>query len=153
MQLSCRGSWWNPETWVLSCNLRHLSMCHVDALTIFLYFFINVKTIMLPSLTFRQADLSTWQCKLSIGVCDRTLKLWCSHAIWDISVHVIDMDLIFSSIYSLKLNRRCYQVAAWKCELRIGVHDRTLNLGCSHAFWYILVHITDTFLLFSLFLH
>ena len=43
-----------------------------------------------------QADLAAWPCKLGVCVCDRTLKLGCLHVIWDISVHIIDMDLIFS---------------------------------------------------------
>ena len=52
-----------------------------------------------------QADLAAWEHKLGVWVCDRALKIGDAHAIWDISVHVIDMDLLFFSISLLTLNR------------------------------------------------
>ena len=42
-----------------------------------------------------QAELAMWQCKLVVWVYDGTLKLGWSDVIWDVSVHVIDIDSPF----------------------------------------------------------
>ena len=113
------GSWWNPETWVLVRNLRCLIQCHRHGLTFF-YFFINIKPMTLPSFSFAQADLAMWLYKLGVGAHDGNLKLWCSHTIWDISVHITQIDLLFLSVSLLTLNRWCCQFSAshkliWLC--------------------------------------
>ena len=50
---------------------------------------------MLPNFSFMQDDLAVWQNKLGIGVYDWTLKLGYSHAIQDISVNIMCVDLLF----------------------------------------------------------
>ena len=47
----------------------------------------------MPSFSFIEADLAKRQ--LLIGVLDGTLKEGCSNSIEDVSVHVIDMDMLF----------------------------------------------------------
>ena len=49
---------------------------------------------MLPSFSFIEADLAKRH--LLIGVLDGTLKIGCSNSIEDISVHIIDMDILFT---------------------------------------------------------
>ena len=61
-------------------------------------FFSNVKSIIMPSFSFIEADLAKRQ--LLIGVLDETMKTGCSNSIEDISVHVIDMDLLFMCFFS-----------------------------------------------------
>ena len=56
----------------------------------------------MPSFSFIEADLAKRQ--LLIGVLDGTLKAGCSNSIEDVSVHAIDMDLLFKLTYLLTLN-------------------------------------------------
>ena len=54
----------------------------------------------MPSFSFIEADLAKRQ--LLIGVLDGTLK---TNSIEDISVHIIDMDIIFNATSLLTLNQ------------------------------------------------
>ena len=60
-------------------NLRYLSAYHRYGLTFFIYFFINIKSMLMPSLCFIEADLAMRQ--LLVGVRGGTLELGCSHVI------------------------------------------------------------------------
>ena len=68
------------EPWNYGARMEfEMSQSMSQAWTYFFYVFINIKSIILPSFTFTQADLAAWQCKLGIGVHDGTLKLGRSH--------------------------------------------------------------------------
>ena len=55
------------------------------------------------SFSFIEADLAMRE--LHIGVRDGTLKLGCSHVIEDVSVHIIDVDLLFDFASLLTLHQ------------------------------------------------
>ena len=63
----------NHETMMLMQNLRHLSPCHRHGHAFSRYFIINIKSIIIPSFSFIEADLAKRH--LLIGVLDGTLKL------------------------------------------------------------------------------
>ena len=98
-----RGYRWNPESRMLECNLSYLRPHHRYGHTFSRYFVINIKSIITPSLSFIEADLAKRQ--LLIGVLDGTLKAGCSNSIEDISVHIIDMDLLFEFTSLVTLNQ------------------------------------------------
>ena len=60
-------------------NLGYLGTNNRHGLTFFIYFFITIKSIILPSFSFIEADLAMRE--QHIGVHDGTLKLGCSNMI------------------------------------------------------------------------
>ena len=58
MQIVRRGSMLNPETRVLAQNLGCLILNHRPGFTFFFYFYSDVKSTMLQSFSFIEADLA-----------------------------------------------------------------------------------------------
>ena len=110
MWIRCLGSWWNPEARMLARNLRRLSPHRRYGLAFLLYFFINIESMMLPSFSFTQAGLTTWQWKLHARVCNRALSLGCLSATWDTSIYAVGADLFFFSDSLVALSQQHCQV-------------------------------------------
>ena len=105
MQIAHQGSCLKPETRVFAHDLRFLSPCHRHGHTFSRYFIVNIKSIIMPSFSFIEADLAKRQ--LLIGVLDGTLKIGCSNSIEDISVHAIDMGTCHNVAQKNELKSTC----------------------------------------------
>ena len=66
-----------------------------------------------------QADWDMWRHKLGVWVYDITLKLGWSHVIWDISVHAIDMNLLFIYFFiKIWIDKTTkFQLHCWLCGI------------------------------------
>ena len=127
------GFWWNLETLVLACSLRHLIQHHRHELT---FFYVSSLTLNRQWCQVSASHKITWMHgkKRRVGVHDGILNLGCSHFIGDISVHVIEMDLLFSLFFiiikSMMLQSFSFtnsDLSAWHCKLCIGVQWNLQN--------------------------
>ena len=106
----------------------------------------------MPSFSFIEADLAKRQ--LLVGVLDGTLKVGCSNSMEVVSVHIIDMDLLFCRYFFINVKSIILQIFSFveadlaMRQLLIGVLDGTLKIGCSNSIEDISVHIIDMDILF-----
>ena len=140
IQSRCRILWQNPEARVLARDLRFLSQHYRRGIYFFLYFFYIIILIILPNFSFTQAVFDAQQWKSRIGAHGRALSLGHSCVIEHVSVCVTGMELL---VFFVSLLKACMvlpilsftedDLAAWQYKFCIGICDRTLSLGCSHA--------------------